>query len=318
MKVNKSLIKDFIKDYNNGLSTIKIGKKYDVSYTTVYNYLKKSNVKIRSASERGRKYEILEDFFDKIDTQEKAYFLGILYADGCNSTEVNTVRITLTEKDKDILKKLSSLIYPNNDRPLGFQPGRINTFNEKQFRSRNSYVLRINNKKISQRLEMLGVTKAKTSTITFPSFLNNDLVPHFIRGYFDGDGSVSFRKSGQVILSMIGTKKFCKSIQKIVKQNLNINSTICHAKKGSPMDQFALHGNRVGIKFLNWVYKDAIIYLNRKYNKYIEIKNTIPMRYDNCTICDDKHFGKGYCKYHYYEYIGREKRRKRYLISKNL
>jgi len=275
MKVNKNTVKNFIKDYNDGLSTIKIGKKYNVSYTTVYNYLKKSNVKIRSAAMRARKYELREDFFDKIDTQEKAYFLGLLYADGCNSTEANLVRITLTKNDKDILEKLSSLVYPNNDRPLGFQPGRINTFNSKQHKTKDSYVLRISNEKISQRLNQLGVTKNKTKIVTFPNFLNDILIPHFIRGYFDGDGSVSLKKDGQTMLSLLGTKRFCKSVQKIVRHNLNINSTVCHAKKGSSMSQFVLHGNRVGPKFLDWIYENSTIHLNRKYNKYIEIKTIL-------------------------------------------
>ena len=316
MKTNKKMIEDFMNDYKSGLSTIKIGKKYNVSYTTVYNYLKNNNIKIRSASQRARKYAINETFFNIIDMQEKAYFLGILYADGCNSTERNSITLALKKDDNDILKKLSALVYQNNDRPLECRPGRIVKLNGRNYKSNGLYALTMASKTISERLNELGVVKAKTHKITFPTFLSHELISHFVRGYFDGDGSVSLKKSGQTILSIIGTRKFCKSLQDIINKKLNLNPTVCHAKKGSKVQQFALHGNIVCLKFLNWMYKDATIYLDRKYNKYIEIKNTIPIRYGNCKICNNKHYGKGYCKYHHYEYIGRKERRERYLKSK--
>lgn len=317
MKVNKNLIKNFIKDYNNGLSTIKIGKKYNVSYTTVYNYLKKSGVRIRSASERTRKYKILEDFFDNIDTQEKAYFLGILYADGCNYPERNIIKLGLRKGDRNILEKLSKLIYQCN-RPIIQNKDRIVIFNNIPKKFNGLCELNITNKHLSNKLINLGLVKNKSHKLKFPVFLSNALIPHFIRGYFDGDGSLSFGKSKQISISILGTKNFCEGLKQCVFNNININSTVCNAKKGLQIQQFVLHGNVVGIKFLHWIYKDATIYLDRKYNKYIEIQSTIPKRYGNCIVCGDKHYGKGYCQYHHYEYIGRRERRKRYLIFKDL
>jgi surfactin synthase thioesterase subunit len=62
-------------------------------------------------NERSRKYQLKKDYFDSINTPEKAYFLGILYADGCNSPETNSVRLILTESDKTLLEQLSNLIH---------------------------------------------------------------------------------------------------------------------------------------------------------------------------------------------------------------
>ena len=194
MKLNTKTIENFIKDYENGLNASNIGKKYGVHYTTVLRHLKKNNIKIRL--DCSRKYKINEDFFNVIDTQEKAYFLGLLYSDGCNTTECNLIRIVLTNSDRKILEKLSSIIYIDY-RPLEIRPEKTGIFRGKEYTTKESCVLAISSKKISKQLEALGVVKAKTNKITFPSYLSDELISHFIRGYFDGDGSISFTKKNK-------------------------------------------------------------------------------------------------------------------------
>lgn len=63
---------------------------------------------------------INDSFFEKIDTEEKAYFLGLFYADGCNYINGNASRVALSlqEDDKKILEIFNNFIYPNEDRPL--------------------------------------------------------------------------------------------------------------------------------------------------------------------------------------------------------
>lgn len=308
--MDQEMIENFIKDYKNGLSTIKIGTKYGFSCTTIYNYLKKSNVAIRPANERNRKYQLNEHYFDEINTPEKAYFLGILYADGNNCQ--NKIRLVLTDSDKSLLEKLSNLIYIEH-RPLIIQKGRTNSVNGKPHQTKNSYVLSISNKNIQINLEKYGVIKNKTNKITFPFFLPQDLLSHFLRGYIDGDGSVCFKKDGQSSVSFVGTEQFCQSTKNLIKSILDIDSTVCHAKKDSKMKQFILHGNIVCKKFLDWLYSNQTICLQRKYNKYLEILEKIPKRFESCIVCGEPHFGQGYCKKHHYEFVGKQKRRERYL-----
>ncbi|MBT6052676.1 MAG: hypothetical protein HOG49_38240 [Candidatus Scalindua sp.] len=313
-KLNIKLKKKIITEYIKGKSTSFLGKKYDIGAASIYYLLSKENIAIRNRSEAQRKYQLNESFFDEIDSQNKAYFMGMLYADGCNSTEQNAIRIILTKKDRIILEKLSSLIFKEH-RPLTLRKGGYFESKGKMYFRKDSYQLLITNKHISKTLNELGLIKNKSLIITFPSWIKKDLTSHFIRGYFDGDGCVSL-SSGQLSISILGTENFCSGIQNITKK-LSIKSSICNAKKGSEIKQFIIHGNQSGRKFLEWMYKGSTIYLDRKHEKFLSFMDIIPdARKEKCCICGDKHYGKGYCKKHHYEKIGKKLRRERYLKSK--
>ena len=94
-----------------------LAKEYPITLTAINGLLRRNGYKSKSQSELQRKYSINENFFDVIDTEEKAYFLGFLYADGCNATNRNAVILSLKEDDRDILEKLNSLLQPQ--KPLG-------------------------------------------------------------------------------------------------------------------------------------------------------------------------------------------------------
>src|SRR5258706_2989612 len=122
-----------------------------------------------------RKYPINESFFEKIDSEEKAYFLGLLFADGTNSIKKTEVKLALGEIDKHILSRLNNFFQPT--KPLYFQKSKLGR--------QNLYKLIINSKKISYRLNDLGIVPNKTHKLIFPKYLDNNLLKHFIRGYFD-------------------------------------------------------------------------------------------------------------------------------------
>ena len=128
-----------------------------------------------------KKYDIDENYFEKIDSPEKAYLLGLIYADGCNYTPTNTVTLCLQEQDKHILEDIKELLHYNAP---------LKKIKPKKESHQISFVLTIHSKKISTDLTALGVMQNKTFKITFPD-INKDLFSHFIRGYFDGDGCIS-------------------------------------------------------------------------------------------------------------------------------
>ena len=109
-----SKIKEEIEElYKTGKYTFKaISKIYNVNPSTIERYLAKIGYKAKSQSELQRKYPIVEDFFDKIDTEEKAYILGFLYADGYNDTNKNAVCISLKYDDVEILNTITKIIQP--------------------------------------------------------------------------------------------------------------------------------------------------------------------------------------------------------------
>ena len=277
--------------------------------------LKRNGYEAKSASELKRKYPIQEDFFDVIDTEEKAYVLGLLYADGYNNTDRNSVSLSLKESDKEILEKVTSLIQPT--KPLSY----LDTSTQKKTKgfenSQSQYRLDITNKHVSQRLVELGCGKAKTHNLKFPTEeqVPSHLVRHFIRGYFDGDGSVSGDKQKQ--FSFVGTIDFLLPLQHVLMKELDFSQTKFdkrHKDRDNNIRSLRYCGNNRCIVFRDWLYKDATIYLERKKNifdSYISFERV----QRKCSVdgCDKKHFGNGYCKNHYYEFCGgKEKRIERF------
>ena len=205
----------------------------------------------------GRKYTLDQNYFEKIDSQEKAYFLGFMYADGNVHSKQNRCQITLQKRDREILQKFKILLNYN---------GKLKNFDEGK-----SLTLRVHSKKMKQDLINKGCIPQKTFKIEFPNWLREDLRPHFIRGVFDGDGCVSFRvkrkgcKYLQVTIS--GRKSFLETILnisqfrgRVSKVNGHTSHSLCYSSVAS-------------IHFLNWLYKGATIFLERKRNKFLEYLN---------------------------------------------
>ena len=288
-----------------------LSKYFQISQVAINNLLRRNGYAAKSASELKRKYPIVEDFFDKINTEEKAYFLGFLYADGYNNTDRNSVNLSLKEDDKEILEILNNLLQPN--KPLQYVE--IKTTN-----SSNQYRLVIANKHISQKLVELGCGKAKTHNLKFPTEeqVPSHLIRHFIRGYFDGDGSVSGDKQKQFCL--VGTIDFLLPLQQILIEELGFSETKLeqrHKDRDNNIRSLRYCGINQCITFRDWLYKDATIYLERKKKIFDSYKPFIRTE-RKCAVegCDIKHFGKGYCKNHYYQFCGgKEKRRERFKTT---
>ena len=312
LEPNKNTI---ITEYLAGKSTVKLGIAYDISSVSVGNFLRKNGIALRNHSDCHRQYAIRQDFFDKIDTQEKAYFLGILYADGCNYSM--GVKIQLTGDDKEILVKLGGLIYKQH-RPLHVRKARRLIIKGKETFGNEAYVLDINNKRMAQVLSAHGLVPAKSLITIFPSCVSTELMPHFIRGYFDGDGSIGITKDNQMAISILGTNSFCISMQANLAE-VGIKASICHAKKGRPTKQLAIHGNTAGRRLMDWLYQNSTLHMNRKYVRYQEILKVIPAaKPASCSACDKAHYSSGYCKQHHYEFIGKNLRHERWLREKAL
>ncbi len=236
---------------------------FPISQVAINGLLRRNGYDAKSASELKRKYPIVEDFFDDINTEEKAYILGLLYADGYNDTNRNSVSLGLKETDREILDKITVLIQPT--KPLQY----INTQNNGFKNSQNQYRLVMESRKISQRLIELGCGKAKTHNLVFPTGTQvpKYLQRHFIRGYFDGDGSVSGDKQKQ--LSFVGTKDFLLHLQQILIEELGFSKTKLdqrHKEREDEIRSLRYCGINQCITFRDWLYKDATICMERKKN----------------------------------------------------
>ena len=243
--------------YIQGKTCQQIAELYGVSKCTISRLLRKNNVETREPSQYMRKYSVDEDFFDVIDTPEKAYVIGILWADGCNYPPRNVVRLGLQAGDKQILEDISRLI--NSDKPLQFVKGRD--------REQDTYALNIVNKHISKVLDSLGMHQAKSLILEFPQWLDVKLYPAFIRGYYDGDGGLSKREHTYNV-QIVGTSNMCYAMMNILS-NIGIASKVYNTAHNDVTKSLYI-GCKDNVKnFLDWIYKDATIYLNRKYDLYI-------------------------------------------------
>ena len=197
--------------------------------------------------------------FETIDTEEKAYWLGFLYADGSVGSTDNRIELGLAEKDLMHIEKFRDFI--------GI-PNKIS------YRS-NTKSYRYCFKSIPCKADLInkGCIPQKSLKLKFPTEeqVPSDLIKHFIRGYFDGDGWFTNTEDCFQV-GIIGTEDFIKGfLDSIEIENKNNKIFTVHREDGAKRYVFGAYQDV--LNFLNWIYKDCNIYLNRKYEHYLDFIN---------------------------------------------
>lgn len=255
--------KYIINKYQSGISANQIGKEFGCYGSTIINHLKEWNVSIRNSSETryNNVYTCNIHFFDMIDTEEKAYWLGYIFADGHISTK-NHLMFCCNIEDIDILYKLKSSL--NSNHPIYYNKD-------------NNPCITICNKYICDKLINIGFTHNKSYIVDFNKIKNNipdNLLHHFIRGMFDGDGSIKYYnydyvKGYQYHFGYTGLLDVCK----FIAEYLHINTKIIHECNTTYTCRIT---NAPLIKYIySIIYKDVTIYCDRKYNTYNKILKLI-------------------------------------------
>lgn len=263
--------KEIIDMYTNQkISTVKIGKYFSVGHKTIAKVLQKYNIPRTNVGRR--RYDLDEHYFDSIDTPNKAYILGLFYADGYNSLDKRTIRLQLQYTDKDILEDIRKEL--NSEKPLKFIRCSDKVASN-GFISKDMYQLEIYSSHMCQVLEKLGMVQNKSLVLTFPTFLDESLYVHFIRGYFDGDGSFCphYTKKGwfQALVTITSTEVFCESCLNIIRRETGVGGGIYDASSHNGITKVIyISGTNQAKKFFEWLYKDAELYLKRKHDLYIQ------------------------------------------------
>lgn len=223
--------------------------------------LKEDNIEIR---QNGQKYTYKENAFATLSSEEDAYWLGYMYADG--NVDALAMRCDLSMAEKDYFHLCKFRDYVSEDLVLIKRKSRIERYGKEYF----SYRCYITNKKITENLINLECNWSKTYDVEFPDFIPEELMPHFIRGFFDGDGCVS--NSTQAIVNFTGASpQFLLSLQKFVNEKLGMRINKLNKKSKGNAYSIAW-GSKKDIKaFYDYIYKDATIYLTRKYNIFNDI-----------------------------------------------
>lgn len=248
-------MKYIISEYKKGKTLSALGREFGVSYSTIRNLLKRKGIKTE-----GNKHNFPRDefYFSNIDSKEKAYWLGFLYADGCVHSNSNEISITL--KDRDHLEKFRKAIKSNN---------KIGESIDKRFSSMPKiYHFSIKDKQLKSDLIKWGCVPNKSLSLTKIPNIPRDFVSHFIRGYFDGDGSLHWLNGTKNFrISFIGTAPFLKDIQKELGLSLSLGQ-----QEGNKSKYFQVAGRKQVPMILDYIYKDSDenIRLTRKYKNYLD------------------------------------------------
>lgn len=260
------LIRLALKEYLNENVTISfVSNKYGINRKSIERRLKDMNLKAKKIKNCD------ETVFDNIDTEEKAYWLGFMYADGYVCTNSFVIGFGLKLEDKDTVIKFTDF--------MKFKGGCVikesNKFNSKE---KQGYMCEtiITNEYLWNSLVKKGVVPHKSLILEFPKiewFKSKDLIFHFIRGYCDGDGTLGVyphnkkfpNKNLSETLAFVGTKVFLEGIQEflgkgslIQKPNCNENTYVLRYSGNSALSAAAL------------LYNNASIYLPRKKKIYDE------------------------------------------------
>lgn len=270
---DEEIIEIYEKYYLNGLSTIKIAEIYGVSSSLINKWFARLGLKMRSNKINSKIYQANDYYFDEINTPEKAYWLGFMYADGYILSDCNKIGITLAIKDREHLESFNKCL--NSNYPI--KEYCHNTSYKKD--TRYCKVI-ISSDKLHEDLIKHGVLKNKTNILEPPK-IDYNLIRYFILGYFDGDGSIYFNKSRSPFynISFCATDSMCEFINEYLLENNLINKKCepIKRKEGQIVSCIKFGGNIQVTRIMEHLYGeiDKSIVLKRKYDLYINCKNRI-------------------------------------------
>lgn len=213
--------------------------------------------KIRGRGNR-RVYQVKHDAFDDFSDERTAYFAGYMAADGCVSRygDAASWTISLSSKDIDILEKFRLFVCPNQDKPI-YKP------------DRGTRRFTITSLPIGERLVGAGITPRKSLTLSISDPVLSSS-RHFFRGLFDGDGCISKSNNTRVCSLVSGSSAMMTQFVEFVEQSDCIpgNRYLVRGK----YHVYHLAGKKI-FPFLDLLYGDASIYLDRKYEKAMMLLN---------------------------------------------
>lgn len=270
-KIIQMAIQEYINTPYYSKSVSKVASKYGINKKTLTKYLKEKNIDI--VANRNRQ-DFNRNFFDSIDTEEKAYWLGFMYADGYICANNYSVGLSISLKDIEHLKKYNKALNYNK----GLNISETHQFGSKEHTNKNGEIMymvstEIKDQQLWNALNSKGCVPNKSLILTFPPksiFKQESLIYDFIRGYVDGDGTIGVYPHSisnptlEESLIIVGTKHFLEGVQNYLGKGFLMHKSNCNE-----------HTYRLGYstskarKAADLIYKNANIYLNRKYNIYI-------------------------------------------------
>lgn len=215
---------------------------YGVDESVIRRILVSNNVEIVQVH---TKYDFDHDIFAKIDSEESAYWLGFLFADGCVASNTNDVSISLADKDIDHVQKFCDFV--------GYDKKLTRPY------------ISIRSAKMKEDLIKHGCIPRKTHADVHPIGVPKKYIRHLARGVCDGDGYVGvYSKSGSI--EIVGQRTMLAwLVNNGLESDVRPHKSIwrIRSRRGNVLD------------WGRYLYKDANIYLDRKYEKYVMLEGLL-------------------------------------------
>lgn len=250
-----------VKEYADKRNTKTISAREGIPIQTLYYYIRKFG-----EQKPNRKHLVDEEFFETINSQDKAYILGFIMADGCiskssdSNPRPNRIAINISYKDRVVLefcKEKMKCDYNIDD----YIP------DESTFGNEMMSKLIINSIKICDDLYKYGVTIRKTGSEILP-ILQQNLYRHFLRGFLDGDGYITSSGSSTTI-GFCSNKNMLNQIKRFLYITLDLKSkaSISPDSRGKKLFYLEYSVKEDIVKLKKYLYYKANFYLERKFIK---------------------------------------------------
>lgn len=263
----KERISAIIADYKNNISIHNLENKYGYSRPAISRLLEEAGIKTTKGNHY-RKYFHQEDYFEVIDTEEKAYWLGFLYADGYivdhdQKYGQDQVGLSQAEDNKESVEAFKYCIQATN--PITVDNSGSHLGKQRQYR------LLLTSQKTVDDLIKHGCAKQKTLVLEPPNDVPDPLIRHFLRGFFDGDGALCRcpKKNSSYIdfaINFTTTRPVAEWIH-----NLLGFGSIHKDNRREFTWYYTTNSNPQTIKLYRFLYDDAHIYMERKYKRFQEL-----------------------------------------------
>lgn len=252
--------------YSSGLTYKEVMDKFPITKRALPKVISEYGINAK----RKNKYTLNENYFENITTEHQAYWLGFIAADGC-ITDANYFAISL--KDKDILMQLKADI----------------NFSGDIYSPKNNqgvyYRINFSSEKFCNDLRKIGITERKSLSYNKLPNIRHGLIRHFIRGYFDGDGTIyssttktynpkNVSITENYAMKIIATKEFCKELTDEIFSEIGYVGKIVKSKS-EHMYYYSIYKNQALKDFYWYLYHNSSIYLKRKHKIWLNFLGSL-------------------------------------------
>jgi len=248
--------------YISGESACGIARSFGLDKVSILAALRRQGVEQRSPSDRNRLYAVDEYAFDTI-TPDAAYWWGFLYADGGISRR--SLVLSLKWSDIEHVEKFKKFI--KSESPIKKYSHKIGG------KSYPACYLGVTSQHLVDRLRCLGIVPHRTNFDAVKDNLQPEMICHWIRGFFDGDGTIYVNQNKRFNTGFMGSKEVVEWIRECIPF-IDKNKRI---RKHSISNVFYLSfsGNNASREITNYLYGGQTLYMERKR----ELSLSIPDRH---------------------------------------